>query len=357
MRNTDFDIARAISIMLVVFGHSLLVPVHPALNEALTSVRMPLFLMLSGVFFKPDAPLWETAHHKAKALLKPYLVVAVLLGSYSFLRGQVEDPWAHVMGVLSFNGPQIPGWLFPLWFLSFLWALHTVGNVLCRATGFSQRGMAWQLCFVLTLAVLGHAALPGNWAVQRCVGVGVGYVGLPFSADLLPLGLAWFLLGHLLGPALRSQAMPLNWTVVCSLVFAACQVLAAPSLDLFAREASDVLFSSLAGLSGTLAILGWSQATRRLKRLPTVLAPIGRNSLYLLMWHTPMQSLLGKQVRGWWPEHPEAASWLTLLMVIVACQGVGEFVRRHTMVQMWFEPVRHRAPPAGQPVEPAGRLA
>ncbi len=357
MRNTHFDIARAVSIMLVVFGHSLLADLHPALNDALTSVRMPLFLMLSGVYFQPDAPIWQTAQHKADALLKPYLVMAVLLGSYGVLRGQVEEPLAHVLGVLSFNGPQIPGWLFPLWFLPFLWALHTVGNLLCRATSFARRSMAWQLSFVLMLAVLGHAAMPGNWGVQRCVAVGVGYVGLPFNADLLPLGLAWLLLGHLMGPALRSQAMPLAWTLVCSLVFAACQVLAAPRLNLFTRDVSDVLFSSLAGLSGTLAILGWSQAAMQLKGLPKVLAPIGRNSLYLLMWHTPMQSLLGKQLRNWWPEHPEAASWLTLLLVVVASQAVGEFVRRHAMVQVWFEPVRLRTPATSPAVAPTGRLA
>ncbi len=348
MRSTDFDIARAISIMLVVFGHSMLADVHPALNDALTCVRMPLFLMLSGVFFKPQASAWETAHRKADALLKPYLVMALALGAYGMLRGQVDDPLAHLMGVLSFNGPQIPGWLFPLWFLSFLWALHTVANLLCRATAFSQRSLGWQLSLVLMLAVLGHAALPGNWAVQRCVAVGVGYVGLPFNADLLPLGLAWLLLGHVLGPALRCQAMPLNWTIVCSVVFAACQVLAAPKLDLMAREASDLPFSSLAGLFGTLAILGWSQAAGRVKGLHTWMAPLGRNSLYLLLWHTPMQSIMGKQVRSWWPEHPEASSWLTLLVVVVACHAIGEFARRHAMIRGWFEPARQAAPPRSQ---------
>jgi len=37
MRKTDFDIARALCSLLVVFGHSTLALIHPDANDILTS--------------------------------------------------------------------------------------------------------------------------------------------------------------------------------------------------------------------------------------------------------------------------------------------------------------------------------
>jgi fucose 4-O-acetylase-like acetyltransferase len=356
MRHTDFDVARAISIMLVVFGHSLLSQMHPALNDALTCVRMPLFLMLSGVFFKPSVAAWATAQRKADALLKPYLVMALALGLASWATGKFSDPSEFILAALSFNGPPLQNGMYPLWFLSWLWLVHVAATLLYRVTRFQQRSVAWRLCLVLTLLVLGHAALPYAWDPQRCVSVGLGYIGLPFSADLLPVGLAWFLLGHILGPSLRSQPMPLTGTLACSGVFVASQLLGHPVLNLYMREASDMSFTSVAGLSGALAILGWCRMASHMAGLAPMLAPVGRHSLYVLMWHAPLQRMLSQQLQTWWPQHQEAACWVALPVVVIACSAGAELVRRQTALRLCFEPwpqtqaIRDRlAPHGGKP--------
>jgi len=355
MRKTDIDIARALCSLLVVFGHSTLALMHPEANDSLTSTRMPLFLMLSGLFFKPGQPLGALVRTKTDALLKPYLVMAVLLGAYAALRGQVNDPMSYVAGVATFNGPQMPGWLFPLWFLCFLWLLHTTGAVVYRLTGFARRSTLWRVCFVLTLLSTGQALLPGQLFTQQCVDTGLGYTGLPFGLDLLPLGMAWFLLGHLLEPVLMHKTMPNTWVWAWTAIFIGCQVLAAPRLDLFTRESSDLVFTNLAALSGALALTGWSQVMSKVSGLASLLGPIGRNGLYVLMWHAPIQSLLGKQLRLWAPAHAELASWATLVLVVMACQGIGLITRRHAALRMCFEriePTRRKpvlVEPAQQP--------
>lgn len=356
MRKTDIDIARALCSLLVVFGHSTLALMHPDANDALSSVRMPLFLMLSGLYFRPGLPLGTLARTKADALLKPYLVMGVLLGVYAALRSQLDDPLAYLAGAATFNGPQMPGWLFPMWFLSFLWLLHTTGAVVYRLTGFAQRSTLWRVCFLLTLLAAGRALLPGQLFELRCVDIGLGYTGLPFGLDLLPLGLAWFLLGHVLEPALRRSTMPSTWVWAWTGAFLACQLLAAPTLNLFMRTSSDLVFTNLAALSGALALTGWCQVLSQFKGVAALLAPIGRNSLYVLIWHAPIQSVLGQQLRQWSPTHAELASWATLLLVMVACQGIGQITRRHVALRMWFERVE---PATGRrvPVESAQQAA
>jgi polysaccharide biosynthesis protein PslL len=343
MRQGHIDMARAISITLVVFGHSSLTHMHPVLNDALSSLRMPLFLMLSGMFFKPALPLGQTARLRAGGLLKPYLVMACALGSLSWMTGRIEDPYSYAMGVMSFNGPLLQGAMYPLWFLPYLWAMHVVGGLLCQTANLSQRSLSWQLGLVGMLFILGHAALPTQFESEMCMSVGTGYLGLPFGADILPLGMAWFLLGHVLAPALRSQAPALPPTLIWSSLFVACQLWGDPRLNLYMREASEPLLSTVAGLSGTLAILGWCQAAARFKVMSSVMSPIGRNSLYVLLWHSPLQNALNHQLHLWWPQWSEATSWLALGMVIVVCHAAGQVVRSHRGLSLWFEPSPTRA--------------
>jgi len=298
--------------------------------------------MLSGMFFKPSLPFGTLVRAKTDALLKPYLVMAVLLGGYAGLRGQVDAPMAYLAGVATFNGPQMPGWLFPMWFLSFLWLLHTAGALVYRLTGFAQRSTLWRVCFMLTLLTVGQALLPGQLFTQRCVDIGLGYTGLPLGLDLLPLGMAWFFLGHVLAPTLVRKAMPCTWVWGWTTTFVVCQLLAAPRLSFFLRESSDLVFTNLAALSGALALTGWSQVLSKFDGVAALLAPIGRNSLYVLMWHAPIQSVLGQQLRQWAPEHAELASWTALLLVMIACQGIGLITRRHASLRVCFERIAPR---------------
>lgn len=72
------DVAKGIGIILVVLGH---VTQNGALGSWIYSFHMPLFFLLSGLFFRPQfGRLWTTA----KRLLVPYLIFAVL--SYLYWR-------------------------------------------------------------------------------------------------------------------------------------------------------------------------------------------------------------------------------------------------------------------------------
>ena len=60
MRANHIDVARALCIMLVVFGHSELARHFNAVNTVLTSFRLPMFFLIAGSFFSARQSLGET---------------------------------------------------------------------------------------------------------------------------------------------------------------------------------------------------------------------------------------------------------------------------------------------------------
>ena len=84
-RVATIDIAKGISIILVVFGHSQLGHYYPNINNALGLFRMPLFFFLSGVFFNSNSTLVYFIFKKSDALLKPYFVTLIIIISIEII--------------------------------------------------------------------------------------------------------------------------------------------------------------------------------------------------------------------------------------------------------------------------------
>jgi fucose 4-O-acetylase-like acetyltransferase len=72
------DLAKAVGILLVILGHCVTTAKIPHLGVAIYSFHMPLFFIISGMFIKP-LNLKESVAKFAKAYLKPYVILSVLL--------------------------------------------------------------------------------------------------------------------------------------------------------------------------------------------------------------------------------------------------------------------------------------
>jgi len=340
MRQGHLDIARAISIVLVVMGHGPLATHHPDWHLALSNLRMPLLLMLAGMQLRPTTRLWATARDKADVLLKPYLVMAVVLGFYAWLKGDLSDPGAYAADVLSFNGLRMPGWLFPLWFLTLLWALHVGVSALLRQhpNHLLPKAETWAL--VGALGALGYMGLPSSGLdPHRCVGSGLGYSGWIFNLDLWALGAAWFLAGHLVADAWRDDTPHLRhtllWTACCCVIVLGWR----PSLDMLMREADQPWASAAASFSGAWAIVGWSRLLQRWALARHWLAPVGRFSLYILLIHAPLQSALRGGLSRFMPDQLELASWIGVPLVLGLCVEWGRQTQGHASLMALFEPL------------------
>ncbi len=366
MRAHHIDVARALCIALVVFGHSELAKLYPEFNSALSSFRMPLFFMLAGTFFTPSRSTWSMAVSKGESLLKPYLSVALLYAPFLILAKGEGSAADYALGVLSFNGLHMPGWLFPMWFLALLWCLHVGCAAFVHATAFEARPRVEKAGWILSLLVVGYALIPVLWHASVCVGSAHWTLqGLPFNLDIWPLAAAMFLTGHVLKKELKTWNLPWPHTLVALSIFALAQWLYAPSLDLLHRDAGhNLLANGVAALSGSLALIGCAQHLSQWPVALRTLLPLGHLSLYVLLFHAPLHSLTAKGMHALAPQAPVIVSWVAALSTLLVCVAMGKSIQSAPWVRALFEPMakvnRTKAPiakPSSGMAEVDARLA
>lgn len=156
------------------------------------SFRMPLFFFLAGLFLKPAMNFTKLVAWKADALLKPYAVTLLALGTVHVLTGKT-DAANYLAGRVYGNGATVP-WM-PLWFLTHLFAVYLFGWACCRLLHLPSQRPWVQGAFLAMLVWAGFQILDVFWQLPR-----QGYTsvtglldgpfplpGLQFSADLLPV--------------------------------------------------------------------------------------------------------------------------------------------------------------------------
>lgn len=361
MRAKHIDVARALCIVLVVFGHSELAKHFSHANGILSSFRMPLFFMIAGSFFAPRQSLAETVIRKGDALLKPYLALAMLYAPFYLLGHPDEDWMSYGSAVLSFNGQEMPGRLTPLWFLTLLWALHVGCRLFVQATGFERADRSRQICWTILLLLMGYSVLRG-------LGIHAGQTeeaapwshGLPFSLQLWPLSAFFFLTGYLLSQEIRTWSLGRSATLVAALVFATLHLQYTPSMDLLQHHYADLVVTTIAAISGALAVIGLSHELAQIPAVQQALSPLGRRSLYVLMFHAPLVTLSAKVLATWhdaWPPIWLAAG--SMVGSVTVSYLLGNLIRQMPTLRLLFEP-RHRFASARQapaPVVPAPALS
>lgn len=131
-RDIRIDCAKGLAILLMIIGHA---HIPDLLFKIIYSFHMPLFVLLSGYFFKPKTVM-ESFSNDGNRLLLPYVVVCVIYlgsvwihclfdGNYQWLK---ETTWAAIYANI---GPteHAPG-IGSVWFLPALFWCKVVYNVL-----------------------------------------------------------------------------------------------------------------------------------------------------------------------------------------------------------------------------------
>lgn len=154
------DLAKGMSIILVVYGHSGLSGV-PILGEWFSSFRMPFFFLVSGLLFNSAkySSLAAFVHRKWTTLLRPFFIFSfIVLAGYGIL-----EPGTVVKRVTTL---LLKGWGgYALWFIPVLFATETCYYIICRLSK-----KKWiKTSIVLFLALLGFASyrlgLANNWNI------------------------------------------------------------------------------------------------------------------------------------------------------------------------------------------------
>lgn len=157
------DIAKGLSIILVVFGHSILSSI-PFLGDWCASYRIPFFFFISGLLFNPNKRFSNLITNKTKALGIPFVIFSliVILGYIIIDKKPMLDMARHVM-IYGWEGYAL--WFIPvlfvtniLYFLIFKYTTSPINRLLvliCLAgigyyLSITQSYNFWNLNFALT---------------------------------------------------------------------------------------------------------------------------------------------------------------------------------------------------------------
>ena len=286
------DAAKGIGILLVVLGHNQINSFEPTLRQFIFSFHMPLFFMLSGMFFKPEIGFFELLKRRFRSILLPYLIVlASIYGTYLFFSTMPALQVFKRLGKsLFFSLPEYLEWL-PLWFLPHLFLLNIFAWLMVRLIYQRLLALWLRLGFLTGLLGVGVLVLRATANLNLTL-LGVPLqIGLPWSVDLLLATWAFFLLGYEIRRSLPEAVLRSGWTLaLSSLLWLGLNLGTPVEVSLASRSYGFFPFSTLAALSGSLMIMALGCQVERLGGpLSAGLQKLGQISMLVLIFHGQIQ--------------------------------------------------------------------
>lgn len=296
LRNQTVDIAKGISIFLVVFSHSDLALYLPELNDFFRTYRMPLFFFLSGIFFSYRVDFSKFFIKKTDAILKPYFFTLFVVLFLWFMLGKVESWPTQLLGIFWGVGSSIL-WT-PLWFLSHLWLLYVFSYLFFSLVKLDDMSNLMKCIFVMVSFFVGAFFLDFFWSLPPLDNSQKNHFsGLPFSADIIFLSMSFFSAGYLLKRIVLEFRF--NMLLFLSLLASsvALFIIFEPYLDLDSRKISQPLVVLFLAYSGIYSILSISTLINKVEIPRKIFASLGAGSLFILVFHSFIENKSLKLIR------------------------------------------------------------
>lgn len=311
------DLAKGFCILLVVINHvAIAMQIGSSLELQAGSFKMPLYFILSGLFFKQYVNFGGFLKRKTNKLFIPFLFFFVVTSVLPEAIGKHQS--ALTVAMQTRYIPHNNG----IWFLLCLFEMNVVFYLVhLLAKAVSQR---WSTAIVLAVSAL-LGALGLCLASNRIL--------LPFYLDTAMTALPFFAFGYWLFRHTGFMSAPLHWLrdglllVVCVLIV---WYMALPFIwieNRFPFEASPVvawpLNIYLCGFAGTMMVL---LISKLLKRLPLV-SFWGRYSIIILCTNQVVIFVVNHFLSRWF-------SGTRLLLVLLAvtlliCHLLILFMRKY----------------------------
>ena len=300
------DLAKGICIVLVVFHHvTVTTNLDFPLSDALSSFRMPLYFILSGLFFKLYEGFWGFLKRKVNKLLIPFLFFLITTSIIPF--------WIAHQGnslVYFFNDLYGPVYNFAIWFLLCLFEINIVFYLIQWVSGKVTKRYQTHLVLVVS-AMLGCGGLfLAAKEIMIPLYVGTTMTALPYFA------FGWWLRRHthfLSSPVNLKVDLPM--IVICILIVALLGVYVTYCYNSIPRE--GLATAHLCGIAGTMMVL---TVAKIIKHIPFV-SFWGRYSIIILCTHQLVVFALSYALSRWLPD-----GWVLSLLVFVITMFVCHFL-------------------------------
>ncbi len=284
-KRIDFiDTAKGFCIMLVVLTHVLddCYAIDHPLKLQLEPIRMPLYFILSGLFFKSYDGFWDFCLRKINKILVPYVFFFAIFVAVSFFSNLL--------------GPAFNDWHGPLWFLLCLFEMNLI---------FCALRIAIKNDYVLIAACLS-------------LGVAFSFFGrLPLRLGTAFSCLPFFVFGYFLRnkTTFLTDKTPWYTTLVVVIATAILTTIWGDMCWYLNNDFHMNIFALyLCGMVGTIAVL---MLSKHIKKIPFV-SFVGRYSLIILVCHYAVMKLSAGLF-----DFPNVSLYLRALMHYIFIMGTS----------------------------------
>jgi len=269
------DLAKGFCIILVVLYHvcNMMYMTYPLWVQT-TAFRMPLYFILSGLFFKQYEGFIGFLKRKTNKLLIPFLFFMLITSviPYAFMNHRFSLEVLFSLREVVYN--------LPIWFLLCLFEINIIFYLIqWAANSLFSRGQTLVVIFTsLALGVLG-------------LYMGVSHIRLHLYLDTALSALPFFAFGWWLNRKtsfLRIPSRPVDILIIvaCAAILGLFALPVSWIYNTFSIEAVWVVY--LCGISGTIMIL---LVSKFIKHLPLV-SFWGRYSIMILCTHFPIATAI-----------------------------------------------------------------
>ena len=326
------DIAKAITIILVILGHTTGNLETPMYRRLLYAFHMPLFFFLAGMSIKAKELKsfreWMSFIEKnLLALIVPYLIFAFIYAPFSF-----ENVPKFLYGSWQMLGKT--GTLTSLWYLTCFF----VARIYCQAL---MNLLSIAKCKNINLW-LGILAVPMFAIGFMLPKIEIGY---PWCLNVSFVATGFILLGIALRQQILILAQSTGWilfiiTVVSGVMLAFGTILRGDALELSLMCGGDygnVFWFMYNSISGTVLILGISMLIFRVSRegarpfSTAAITYVGQHTLGIFLLHKNIQlDLIIPWIRTWL-EGPQLlvaciATCISFAAALLLCAIIEKFV-------------------------------
>lgn len=270
-RISYIDIARGISIIFMIVGHLGLG--YNAGTRIIYSFHMPLFIIVSGMFFKEDENIKELLTKIIKKLLLPYIITAVFTNIISCL---IQAEQLNIINMIKqilvahsnfgtfFTSIQSIG---VLWFIPFLVItkmLYFTINKICKDD--MQKGI---LCGIATISG---------------VLLATNKIYLPWSFDIALASMIFYHIGYILKKYDYLEKIPDNKILILFALILWCIGAQYSNIELAVRKYSIIGY--ILAICGTIIVIKISKIIENFPLyIPEILKWYGRNSMLIICFH------------------------------------------------------------------------
>ncbi len=346
------DIARGIGILLVVMGHNDFSLISPFVYQVIYSFHMPLFFFLSGYFLDPSVPFFDFLRKRFNSLLKPYFFTLFLIyfTSVSFEKMSFRTALQRIVKSLYGTGYYID-WV-QLWFLPHLFVVSLYAFLFFfMLRRWNNRPLRW---FAL-LATLAASSL----FLRRFYPFTLSFFdreyelfGLPFSLDLVLLSGFFFILGSETRNVISEKTfgnIPLLFGAGIGVLL--LNYLFTARIDFNTRTYESFPINTIEAVLGIFFTLALSrQIELHTIRLAALLKYFGQISLFILIFHVPIQDFWGQKILAVTGNTP-LSIWIGFFMGVAGSVLIYElFIKANPVASFWFgrkfEPLQRKEPSA-----------